>query len=161
MTNRIKDLYSSVTTTYDVRETTTSFIKENLGVPGWLSQLSVCLQLRSWSWCPRIEARVGLPAQWRACFSLSPYHLLLLSLPISLSLSNKIVKSLKRENLTLEISEVPSCSVITYMLQIYTEEYLTSCHLQHTKEIRKWHIMLGHLQIALKSVTQNLKQFIY
>ena len=43
--------------------------------PGWLSQLGVCLQLRSRSQGPAIEPHMGLPAQ--------PLHLpLLLPLPL-------------------------------------------------------------------------------
>ncbi len=52
------------------------------GAPEWLSWLSVCLQLRSWSRGPGIEPHVRLPAQWGVCFSL------LLSL-CALSLSKK------------------------------------------------------------------------
>ena len=40
-------------------------------MPGWLSWLTVCLWLRSWSWGPRIEPYVFLPAQQGVCFSLS------------------------------------------------------------------------------------------
>lgn len=55
------------------------------GAPGWLSQLRICLWLRSWSCGPGTEPHGGLPAQQRV----------LLSLPLSLpptcarSLSNK------------------------------------------------------------------------
>ena len=42
------------------------------GAPGYLSQLSVCFQLRSWSQSPGIEPWVGPPAQWGVCFSLYP-----------------------------------------------------------------------------------------
>ena len=58
----------------------------DMGAPGWLSWLSICLWFRSWSQGPGIEPRVGLPAQQS------------LSLPfLSLALSqiNKIF--LKRE----------------------------------------------------------------
>ena len=56
------------------------------GAPGWLSRLSVRLQLRSWSHSPRFEPRVGLcgdspelGACYRFCVSLSfcvphPHH---------------------------------------------------------------------------------------
>ena len=57
------------------------------GVPGWLSQLSLCLWLRSQSRGPGIKPHIGLPAQWGICFSLSlcpfPY---LCSLCLSISL---------------------------------------------------------------------------
>ena len=43
------------------------------GAPGWLSQLSICFQLRSWSWGPGIEPHIRLSAQWRVSFSLSFY----------------------------------------------------------------------------------------
>ena len=54
--------------------------------PGWLSQLSICLLLRSWSQSPGIKPCIGLPAQQRACFALSlclPLLLLVLSLSLS------------------------------------------------------------------------------
>ena len=55
-----------------------------IGVPGWLNQLSICLQLRSWSPGPEIELHVGLPAKqgvWLLSLSLflCPYPLLILS----------------------------------------------------------------------------------
>jgi len=64
-----------------------------VGAPGWLSQWSVCLGLRLWSWSPRIEPRIGLPAQRGVCLSLcsSPCSC---SLSLSLSFSNKIFKKL-------------------------------------------------------------------
>ena len=37
---------------------------------GWLSQLSACLQLSSWSQGPGTEPHIQLPAQWGAYFSL-------------------------------------------------------------------------------------------
>ena len=43
----------------------------SLRAPGWLSQLSICLWLGSWSQGPGIESRIGLPAQQEACFPLS------------------------------------------------------------------------------------------
>ena len=56
-----------------------------LGAPGWLSRLSACLQLRSWSQGPGTEPQMGLP-QWRAaCFSFCSSFLfcsLLLFLPL-------------------------------------------------------------------------------
>ena len=61
--------------------------KENtysLGAPGWLSGLSHCLRLRSWSQGLGIESRIGLSAQQGACsLSLSlclPLHQLVISL---------------------------------------------------------------------------------
>ena len=60
------------------------------GVPGWLSWLSICLQLRSWSQYPGIKPHIGLSAQWRACFSFSPcLPLCLLVLSLSLCQINK------------------------------------------------------------------------
>ena len=41
------------------------------GVPGWLSKISLCLQLRSWSRGPGIEPHSWVSAQRGACFSLS------------------------------------------------------------------------------------------
>ena len=40
-------------------------------VPGWLSLLRFCLQLRSWSQDLGIKPHIGLFAQWGTCFSLS------------------------------------------------------------------------------------------
>ena len=37
-----------------------------LGVPGWLSRLSIYLWLRLWSQGPGIEPRIMLPAPWGA-----------------------------------------------------------------------------------------------
>ena len=49
-----------------------SMVKSSsLGAPGWLSGLSLCLWLRSWSQGPGIEPRIGLSAQQGACFPLS------------------------------------------------------------------------------------------
>ena len=42
-----------------------------IGVSGWLNQLSICLQLRSWSQGPEIEPHIGLLTHRGACFSLS------------------------------------------------------------------------------------------
>ena len=41
------------------------------GGPDRLSQLIICLQLRSWSRGTEIEPYIGLPAQWEACFYFS------------------------------------------------------------------------------------------
>ena len=51
-----------------------------VGVPGWLSWLTVCLWLGSWSQGPGIKPHMGLPTQWRVHFSLSPVCLCLLAL---------------------------------------------------------------------------------
>ena len=68
-----------------------SFWKSGVGgAPGWLSRLSVCPQLRSWSWGPGIETCVRLPAQWAGCLSLSTACALLSV--FSLSHVNKIFK---------------------------------------------------------------------
>ena len=40
----------------------------HLGAPGWLSGLSLCLRLGSWSQGPGIEPRVGLSARLSAYF---------------------------------------------------------------------------------------------
>lgn len=45
----------------------------SLGNPGWLGQLGVFLWLRTWSQGPGIQPHIRLPAQQRACFSLSLY----------------------------------------------------------------------------------------
>ena len=34
-----------------------------LGAPGWCSQLSICLGLKSWSQDPGMEPHIGIPAQ--------------------------------------------------------------------------------------------------
>ena len=36
----------------------------DIGAPGWLSELSVCLRLRFWSQDAGIEPYIALPAQW-------------------------------------------------------------------------------------------------
>ena len=69
-----------------------------LEMPAWLSWLSICLRLSSWSQGPGIESRIRLLAQQGACFSL--YLLLSLSsappaCALSLSLMNKYIKSLQ------------------------------------------------------------------
>ena len=61
--------------------------KTYIGTPGWLSRLSVCLWLRSWSQGPGIKPHIRLPARW-ACFCLS-LCLLLPLLVLSCSLSDK------------------------------------------------------------------------
>ena len=68
-----------------------SIKKVTWGAPGWLSWLSVCFQLSSWSQDPGIQSCIRLPAHWGVCFSLClcprpPACALLFSL------SNKIFK---------------------------------------------------------------------
>ena len=58
-----------------------------VGAPGWLSRLSICIQLRSWSQGSGMEPHIRFPEQG-ACFSLS----ILLVLSHSLSQINKILK---------------------------------------------------------------------
>ena len=65
------------------------------GGSGWLSQLTICLQLRSGPQSPGIEPHTGLPAQREACFSLTLCLLLPSACAHLLSLSNRYVKSLK------------------------------------------------------------------
>ena len=65
-----------------------------LGAPGWLSQVSVCLQLRSWSQSPRIEPHVRLPAQQRSLL-LSPSAPPPSLCSLSLKLINNIFKEKK------------------------------------------------------------------
>ena len=48
-----------------------AWLKIIIRVPGWLSQLNICLQLRSWSRGPGIEPCIGIPAQEGVCFYLS------------------------------------------------------------------------------------------
>ena len=61
------------------------------GAPGWLSWLSVCLWLESWSRDPGIQHPIGLSAQWGVCFFLSlPLHSSFPSLMSSLKWINKI-----------------------------------------------------------------------
>ena len=73
-----------------------------LGAPGWLSQWSICLQLRSWSYGPGMEPHIRLPAQWRVCSSLSSllmYSLaIFVTISVSLSQINKNLNRKKREN---------------------------------------------------------------
>ena len=74
-----------------------AILNQYLGVPGWLSQLSVCLWLRSLPWGPGIEACIRLPAQRGLCFSLSLWLSLHLC-PLSLSQINKSNLFLKKIN---------------------------------------------------------------
>ena len=55
------------------------------GVAGWLSRLSICLQLRSWTQGPGTEPLLG--ASYSVGSLLLPLPLLLLSSPLSCSLS--------------------------------------------------------------------------
>ena len=57
--------------------------------PGWLSWLSVCLQLRSWSWGPGIKFHIRLPAQQGVCFSSTSPTIWSFFLSLAHSLSNK------------------------------------------------------------------------
>lgn len=43
----------------------------DMGAPGWLSQLTVCLQLMTWSQGRRMKPHIRLPAQQGVCLSLS------------------------------------------------------------------------------------------
>ena len=66
------------------------FKKKLWWTPGWLSRLSICLWLRSWSWGPGIEPHIGRPALRGVCSYLSPLpHPHLCSLAHSLSQINK------------------------------------------------------------------------
>ena len=60
------------------------------GVPRWLSWLSICLLLGSWSQGPEIEPHIGLLAQPGACFSFSAAPP-----PCALSLSVKKINYLQ------------------------------------------------------------------
>ena len=62
-----------------------SLFKKRERVPGWLSQLSICLLLSHDPGVFGVEPCVRVPARWGACFSLSPCSCSLsLSLPLSL-----------------------------------------------------------------------------
>ena len=63
--------------------------------PGWLSQLSVCLELRSWSQGPGFKFCIGLPA--------SPSHFACHSSCLC-SLSNKIFIKKKNHQFTEKVS---------------------------------------------------------
>ena len=63
-------------------------VKSGKWAPGWLSQLSVCFQLRSWSQHPGIEPHVGLPDYQEVCFSLTLCPSPLLVFPLSFSNKN-------------------------------------------------------------------------
>ena len=67
-----------------------------VGAPGWLSWLSIFLQLRSWSRGPGIEPHVGLPAEEGAGLS-SPSLGLSPPLVPSLFQINKIFKKKKAQ----------------------------------------------------------------
>lgn len=67
--------------------------------PRWLSQLNVCLRLRSWFQSPGIQPHIRLPAQQGVCFFLSfcPSSPLV-SLPPLLHILSQINKILKKED---------------------------------------------------------------
>ena len=66
--------------------------KDPLGVPGWLSQLSICLQSGHDLGVLGLGLQgVGLPDQWGVCFSLSPFHSCPCLCSLSLSQINKIL----------------------------------------------------------------------
>nr|XP_054365112.1 endoplasmic reticulum metallopeptidase 1 isoform X3 [Mirounga angustirostris] len=60
--------WDSVKLTFEVTGVLMRFSSSR--APGWLSRLSNCLRLRSLSWSPGIESRIGLPARQGVCFSL-------------------------------------------------------------------------------------------
>ena len=64
----------------------------------WLSPLSICLWLRSWSQSPGIKPCIGPPVQQGSCFSFSLCSIssLVLSHGCSLSQINKILKKKKK-----------------------------------------------------------------
>ena len=55
-----------------LKQFSTKYKNTFLGTLGWLSWLSVCLQLRSCSRGPGIKLHILLPAHWGACFCLCP-----------------------------------------------------------------------------------------
>ena len=62
---------------------------DEAGGPGGLSELSICLQLRSWSQGPQIESHIGFPVQWESAPpSPSAFHSPCLC-SVTLSLINK------------------------------------------------------------------------
>ena len=74
------------------------YLKTNVRVPGWLSQLSIWLQLRSWSQGPGIKPCIGLCAQQGVCLRVSlplPLPPLVHAFSLSLSLSLSLSFSLK------------------------------------------------------------------
>ena len=90
------------------------------GAPGWLSWLSICLPLRSWYQNTGIQPHIGIPAQWRVCFSLStlsplPLHYVcVLSLLLTFSQINK--EKEKKDRLWFEL-EGTRCEVSNRNLQ--------------------------------------------
>ena len=66
-------------------------------VPGWLSQLSGCLQLRSWSQGPGIKAWVQAPCSVGSLLLTLPLHLL--PLRLSCTVLNEYIKFLKTKKI--------------------------------------------------------------
>ena len=100
----------------------------NNGAPGWLSWLSACLWLRSWSGGPGIEPHVRFPAPWGTylLLPLLPAHAL--SHSASLTLSNKINKSsLKITNSTISL-------YYEYFSLAKTNYTVSWCPVSETKE---------------------------
>ena len=91
-----------------------------MGVPGGLSELSICLPPRSWSQHPGMEPHIRLPAHWRVCFSISvnacppPSTACVLSL---LSLSNKQINNLFPKNED-KWSKTPVTRVYVFMYHV-------------------------------------------
>ena len=66
-----------------------------MGLPGWISPLSVCLQLSSWFQGPGIKSCIRLPAQWESLLlplSVAPH-----SCALSLCQKKKLKKEKKRK----------------------------------------------------------------
>ena len=81
---------------------------------GWLSRLSICLQLMSWSQGPGIKPHVRLPAQGGVCFSLSLCPSSCLYSPcLSLNWTNK--KSLEKKSLLYQSSYYLCHIVLVYI----------------------------------------------
>ena len=70
-------------------EDTEDLSRSIIGMPGWLSQLNICLQLRSGFQGTGYETNIQLPPQQGACFFSPSFSLCLCGLSLSLSLSNK------------------------------------------------------------------------
>jgi len=73
------------------------------GAPGWLSLLSDCLRLRSWSWSPRFESASGSLLSRDSASPSDPSASRALSLSFSLSQINKQnLKKKSRENSSVD-----------------------------------------------------------
>ena len=104
------------------------------GTPGWFSGwgLSICLQLRAWSWGPGIKSRIRLPA-----------GSLLLPLPMSLPLSvclswiNKW-NLLKKEKNILIVKDVP-CIVACWQSWARSLNITDTpqCHQKHSTHFQR------------------------